>query len=92
MIKNFAHVGLKNFFLTGSKKGIQPHHAERIGRQLGALNHAVKPEDMDVPAWRLHLLRGKLKGHWSVTVNGNWRITFKFEGSDVHIVNYQDYH
>jgi toxin HigB-1 len=92
MIKNFAHSGLERFFKTGSKKGIRPHHEDRIRKQLGTLNYATRPEDMGVPGWRLHPLGGDMKGHWSVTVNGNWRITFKFVGTDVYVVNYQDCH
>jgi len=92
MIKTFAHAGLEKFFLNGSKGGIQPHHADKLKKQLGALNHAIRPEDMAVPAWSLHSLQGKMKGHWSITVNGNWRITFRFEGGDAHVVDYQDYH
>ncbi|MCD5363552.1 type II toxin-antitoxin system RelE/ParE family toxin [Chromobacterium aquaticum] len=92
MIKSFAHAGLETFFHTGSKKGIQPHHEQRLKRQLFALNHACKPEDMGVPGWKLHPLGGKMAGHWSITVNGNWRLTFKFEGQDAFVVDYQDYH
>lgn len=92
MIRSFEHKGIKNFFETGSKAGIQTHHAEKLRLQLATLNRAKKPEDMAVPSWRLHELHGKMVGHWAVTVNGNWRLTFRFEGSDVLLVNYQDYH
>ena len=53
---------------------------------------AKKAEDMAVPNWRLHALQGKLAGHWAATVNGNWRLTFRFENGDAHLVDYQDYH
>lgn len=92
MIKSFEHKGIKVFFETGSKAGIQPHHSEKLRLQLAALNQARKPEDMAVPCWRLHALQGNLSGHWSVTVNGNWRLTFRFENDDVLLVDYQDYH
>lgn len=92
MIRSFRHAGLKQFFLTGSKAGIQPKHAARLQEQLAVLNVARKPEQMSVPGWRLHPLRGKLEGHWSVRVSGNWRITFLFEGEDAILVDYQDYH
>lgn len=92
MIKSFAHAGLQRFFETGSKAGIQPHHADRLRKQLGALDHAIRPEDMAVPGWRLHPLCGDLNGHWSVSVNGQWRLTFRFEGRDAIVVDYQDYH
>jgi proteic killer suppression protein len=92
VIRSFRHAGLKQFFLTGSKAGIQPKHAARLQEQLAVLNVARKPEQMSVPGWRLHPLRGKLEGHWSVRVSGNWRITFLFEGEDAILVDYQDYH
>jgi proteic killer suppression protein len=92
LIKSFKHKGLEKFFLTGSKAGIQPAHAPRIGEQLFALNRAKVPMDMDFPGWVLHALHGKLAGHWSIRVNGNWRITFRFSGEAVEVVDYQDYH
>ncbi|HEX7636306.1 MAG TPA: type II toxin-antitoxin system RelE/ParE family toxin [Noviherbaspirillum sp.] len=92
MIKTFQHKGLQAFFETGSKAGIQPHHASRLSRQLARLDVAKGPDDMNVPGWKLHLLVGDLAGHYSVTVNGNWRITFAFEQGDALLVDYQDYH
>jgi proteic killer suppression protein len=92
MIKVFRHKGLQLFFETGKKAGIQPHHAEKLARQLFALNQATAPEQMDVSGWRLHPLTAGLAGHWSVWVNGNWRMTFAFEGEDAVLVDYQDYH
>lgn len=92
MIKSFEHKGIKVFFETGSKAGIQPHYGDKLRLQLAALNQAKKPEDMAVPSWRLHALQGNLAGHWSVTVNGNWRLTFRFENGDAFLVDYQDYH
>jgi len=92
MIKDFAHKGLQKFFETGSKAGIQAAHADKLDLQLAALNAATQPEDMNAPGWRLHPLQGKLKGHWAITVNGNWRVTFKFDGVDAVVVDYQDYH
>jgi proteic killer suppression protein len=92
MIKSFAHKGIKAFFETGSKAGIQTAHAPRLRLQLAALNRAKKPDDMAVPGWRLHALKGNLAGHWAITVNGNWRLTFRFENGDALLVDYQDYH
>jgi proteic killer suppression protein len=92
MIKSFLHKGLERFFRSGSLSGIQAGHASRLGRQLSALDAASRPEDMNRPGWGLHPLRGTLTGHWSVSVNGNWRLTFKFENGDTILVNYQDYH
>jgi toxin HigB-1 len=92
MIKTFKHKGLQRFFETGSKKGIQPAHAVKLERQLAVLNRANNPADMDIPGWRLHSLHRELAGHWSVWVNGNWRMTFAFEDGDAILVDYQDYH
>lgn len=92
MIKSFEHKGLQAFFETGSKAGIQPHHAPKLARQLARLHAAEAAEDMNLPGWRLHALVGSLSGHYSVAVSGNWRLTFRFEGSDAVLVNYQDYH
>ena len=92
MIKSFRHRGIERFFRSGSKAGIQPKHAEKLRIQLFALDNAKKAEDMDAPGWRLHRLKGDLAGHWSIDVSGNWRLTFKFEGEDAILVDYQDYH
>ena len=92
MIKSFRHKGLQLFFETGSRAGIQSSHAARLARQLARLNEARSWEDMNLPGWRLHQLKGKLVGHFSILVSGNWRLTFKFEGEDAVLVNYQDYH
>ena len=92
VIRSFAHKGLEKFFRTGSKAGIQAQHAARLRLQLGMLDDVGAPEDMNAPGWRLHPLKGNLAGYWSVTVNGNWRLTFSFEGEDAILVDYQDYH
>ena len=93
MIKSFRHKGLERFFLTGSTSGIQQKHAVKLQIQLTALNTATKPDDVAAPGWKLHPLKGSdLKGHWAISVNGNWRLTFRFEGEDVILVDYQDYH
>ncbi len=92
MIKSFRHKGLELFFTTGSKAGIQPAYAAKLKRQLAMLDVSSSPEDMDKPGWRFHALAGKLAGHWSIWVNGNWRMTFTFEGEDAVLVDYQDYH
>lgn len=92
MIKQFLHRGLQRFFDTGSKAGVQPHHAARLSRQMTRLDEAKHPDDMNVPGWRLHPLQGKPTGRYAITVNGNWRITFKFEGEDAILVDYLDYH
>lgn len=89
MIRDFKHKGLKTFFETGSRAGIQPHHAARLSRQLLRLDAAKSAADMNIPGWRLHPLSN---GHWSVWVNGNWRMTFAFDGEHAILVDYQDYH
>ena len=92
MIKSFKHNGLQSFFETGSKAGIQPSHAPKLSRQLTRLHISNHPQDMNIPGWELHSLTGNLQGYYSISVNGNWRITFKFEGEHAILVDYQDYH
>lgn len=92
MIKTFRHRGLERFFLRGSLAGIQPKHASRLRLQLGRLDAARSPRDMDLPGWRLHPLRGDLTGRWAVWVDENWRMVFEFDGLDAISVDYLDYH
>ena len=92
MILSYRLKGLKKFAETGSKSGIQPKHAERLGRILTALNVASRAQDMNAPGSGLHALKGTLDGHWAVTVSGNWRLTFAFDEQDAILVDYQDYH
>jgi proteic killer suppression protein len=92
MIKSFKHKGLEKFYKTESKAGIQPSHAKKLGIILTFLDRAKVPDDMAVDGWVLHPLKGELEGYWSVKVNGNWRVTFRFDGNDTEIVDYQDYH
>jgi len=92
VIKSFRHAGLEKFFLNGSKAGIKPAHATKLENQLATLNRATTPNSMHLPGWNLHPLQGELAGHWAVRVNGNWRMTFRFEGQDAILVDYQDYH
>ncbi len=92
MITSFRHRSLGRFFSSGSKAGIRPEHAERLRLVLGRLAAAVDPKDMDLPGLRLHRLKGRLKGRWSVTISGNWRVTFAFLGKDAVQVDYEDYH
>ncbi len=92
MIKNFQHKGLKEFFESGSKAGIQPSHEKRLRVQLTALNSAIQPEDMDASGWQFHPLKGDMKDVYAVSVNGNWRLTFRFEGENAILVDYEDYH
>ena len=92
MILTFAHKGLEAFFKTGRMAGIQPIHAKRLRELLTALNVASSPQDLMRPSWRLHGLAGNRAGFHAVTVQANWRLTFRFVGNDVELVNYLDYH
>ena len=92
MIKSFKHKGLERFFKTGDKSGIIARHANRLKILLIALDSAKNPKQMDMPGWQFHPLKRDLAGHYVVSVNGNWRITFTFTGEDAEIVDYQDYH
>ena len=92
MIKTFRHKGLEAFYRTGSKAGIQPAHAAKLQVLLTALDAAEAPEQMNAPGWRLHKLTGDLEGFWSVSVNGNWRLIFRFDGNHAELVDYLDYH
>jgi len=92
MIKSFKHKGLEKFYETGNMRGIQADRAKKLRLQLAALDSAQTIDDTDLPGYRLHPLKGDIKGLWSITVNGNWRITFDFKDSNTYIVNYEDYH
>lgn len=92
MIRSFRHKGLERFFLKGNKSGIQARHAARLRLILGRLNASTSPGDMNLPGLSLHPLSGDRSGDWSVTVSGNWRVTFRFVDSDAEGVNYEDYH
>jgi proteic killer suppression protein len=91
-IKAFRHKGLEQFFTTGSTRGIQAKHEERLRLILGSLNAAIAPRDMNLPGLGLHQLQGSRKGTWAVKVGGNWRVTFGFAGKDADHVDYEDYH
>ena len=92
MIKSFPHKGLELFFEKGKKSGIQAKHAKRLRMQLAALDTAFAIDDMDVPGYRLHRLKGQAKNLWSIWVGENRRLTFEFTEGDVQILNYEDYH
>ena len=92
MIKSFRHKGLKRLYETGKVSGVQPTHISRLRMQLSALDTAQGIDDMAIPGFKLHPLKGKLKGRWSVSVSGNWRITFEFRDGNAFVLNYEDYH
>ncbi|MFK0311082.1 type II toxin-antitoxin system RelE/ParE family toxin [Pseudomonas sp. NPDC090233] len=92
MIISFRHKGLRIFHETGNTRGIQVAHTGRLKRQLQFLERAIVAQEMSLPGWQLHCLKGELTGFWSVSVSGNWRLIFRFVGSDVELVDYLDYH
>lgn len=92
MILSFRHKGLESFYRSGTTQGVQAAHVKKLRNILGLLEVAAGSDDMNVPSFKLHPLKGNLKGCWSVWVNGNWRVTFRFVGTDVELVDYQDYH
>jgi proteic killer suppression protein len=92
VIKSFRHKGLKRLYETGKASGVKTAHANRLRMQLAALDTAREIEDMDIPGFKLHALKGKLKERWSISVSGNWRITFEFRDGNAYILDYEDYH
>lgn len=92
MIITFRHKGLETFYLTGKTKGIQAIHSNRLRELLTSLNVATGPQDLNRPSWRLHPLVGDRTGFHAVTVQANWRLTFRFVGQDVELLDYLDYH
>ena len=92
MIVSFRHKGLERLYREGSPKGVQKSHVPKLLRILSLLDTAESPNDLNLPGFRSHPLKGEPKGHWSIWVNGNWRVTLRFVDSDVELVDYQDYH
>ncbi|WP_326928950.1 type II toxin-antitoxin system RelE/ParE family toxin [Caballeronia sordidicola] len=91
-IKTFKHKGLRAYFETGNVKGIKPAHAARLSRLLYALNRASEPNSMNFPGNDFHKLKGDYRDFFAVSVNGNWRLIFTFDGTDAVLVDYRDYH
>ena len=92
MIQSFKHRGLKRLYETGDRSGIRPDLINSVEDILARLDVSDMPQDMNLPGYRLHSLKGELKGMWSVTVRANWRIVFRFKGTDVLEVELIDYH
>jgi proteic killer suppression protein len=92
VIRSFRHKGLKRLFEKGDRKGVAPEHLEKVENILAVLDRARRPEDMNLPGFRLHPLKGDLKGFWGVTVRANWRVIFRFEDGDAWDVDMVDYH
>lgn len=92
MIIGFRHKGLRLLYETGTSRGVNAAPVPKLLSILAALDVAAGPDELSLPSYRLHPLKGAMKGHWSIWVNGNWRVTFRFVGADVELVDYQDYH
>jgi toxin HigB-1 len=92
MIRSFRHKGLRRFFEHDDRSKIDAQDADKLARILARLQRSRVPQDMAAPGFRLHPLRGKLKGFWAVTVRANWRVIFRFEGEDAADVDLIDYH
>lgn len=88
----FSHKGLKSLYLDGNHAGVNPQHAKKILRILSKLKTTKESCDMNVPGWGLHQLKGDLSGYWSVTIETNWRIIFRFIDDDIVDINCIDYH
>jgi len=92
MIKSIKHKGIQKFFETGNTAGIQAKHSEILEDKLAALDTAESIGDMNIPGYRLHPLKGKLKHRWLIKVSGNWRLTSEFRNRNVYVLDYEDYH
>ncbi|MCP5368669.1 MAG: type II toxin-antitoxin system RelE/ParE family toxin [Hyphomicrobiales bacterium] len=92
MIRNFRHKGLKLLFEKGDRRKVSQDHADKIARVLARLDVASEVDHMDLPGFRLHALKGDLAGFWAVTVSGNWRLIFRFNGGHAEDVDLVDYH
>ena len=92
MIRSFKHRGLKRLYEHGDRSGIRADLVETVQEILTVLEGAAMPQALNLPGYRLHPLKGDLKGLWSVTVRANWRILFHFEGTDAFDVELIDYH
>ncbi len=92
MIENFKHKGLKRLFENGETKGIRADYVEKIENILAVLNRAASPNDMDLPGFKVHPLKGDRKGFYGVTVRANWRVIFRFEEGNAYVVELIDYH
>ncbi len=92
MIRSFRHKGLERFFTKSDRRGIDARQVDRIRRILDRLDAVARPEDMNLPGYRFHSLKGERKGAYAVSVSGNWRITFRFDQGDALDVHLEDYH
>jgi proteic killer suppression protein len=92
MIVSIRHKGLRDLFESGHSKSIKPNHTSKVRMQMLALDTAVTIEDMDIPGYRLHALKGNHQDRWSISVDKNWRLTFEFQDGNVYLLDYEDYH
>jgi proteic killer suppression protein len=92
MVLVIRHRGLRRLYENDDRRGVHQEHVEKIRRVLALLDQAQAPEELDLPGYRLHALKGDWAGFWSVTIRANWRIVFRFEGRDATDVDYLDYH
>ena len=92
MIASFHHKGLKLLYEKGERRRVPTDHVDKVERILARLDEATEPGHMDLPGFRLHPLKGDLAGYWSVSVSGNWRIVFRFDGANARDVDLIDYH
>jgi proteic killer suppression protein len=92
VIRSFKHRGLKALYDGRTPKRVAPEHAEKLRDILAALDRSRTAKDMDLPGFRLHALKGALKGHYAVSVSGNWRVTFRIEDGHAVDLDYADYH
>ena len=92
MIRGFRHRGLKRLYERGDPSRVGPGFVDRVALALADLDDARKPSDLDLPGYRLHPLKGNLKGLWSISVSGNRRIVFRFDDGDAYDVDLVDYH
>jgi proteic killer suppression protein len=92
VIRMIKHRGLKRLYDGKSPKGVDPNHVARLQRVLTTLDVATVPSDMNIPGWGLHPLKGDRKGYWAVSITGNWRLTWRFDGENATDVDYEDYH
>lgn len=92
MIRSFRHRGLERYFTRSDQRGIPAQFADRLARILDRLDAAQEPQDMNLPGYRLHRLKGQRRGTYAVNVSGNWRLTFRFENENAVDVDLEDYH
>jgi len=92
MILRFRHKGLERLFAFGETRGVSAQHVKRLRRLLAWLSTASSPQNMDIAGYQLHQLAGERKGEWAVSVSGNWRLVFRFEGENATDVDLVDYH